>query len=70
MAATLNKSITLNEKSVLEIHFRITVGASKRCQSFQFDLEYMKCSDNAYKLMMIFELLKKMGFPSVPETKL
>jgi len=47
MAATINKSVTLIEKRVLEIHFRITAGASKRAQSFQFDLEYRKCSDNA-----------------------
>jgi hypothetical protein len=47
MAATINKSITLNEKRVLEIHFRITAGASKRSQSFQFDLEYMTYNDNA-----------------------
>jgi len=47
MAATINNSITLNDKRLPEIHFRITAGASKRSQSFQFDLEYMKCSDNA-----------------------
>jgi hypothetical protein len=43
----INKSITLNDKRVLEIPFRIRAGASKRAQSFQFDLEYMKCNDNA-----------------------
>ena len=66
----INKFITLNEKRVLEIDFRLTAGASKKPQSFQFDWNIRNAVTMHNKLMMIFELLKETGFPSVPERKL